>query len=92
MVEANIQTVFLAIESANEGCGQNNPPSIKGFGDGGLNAAECRDFGRGGGAERPVADGQSPVSRRLAGAGAEVHCLAAVIELFSGVRGQAALR
>jgi hypothetical protein len=28
-------------------CGQNTPLSIKAFGDGSLNAAECRDFDRG---------------------------------------------
>jgi len=35
-------------------CGQNTPLSIKTFGDGSLNAAECRDFGRGSDAEQLV--------------------------------------
>ena len=35
-------------------CGQNTPLSIKTFGDGSLNAAECRDFGQGSDAEQLV--------------------------------------
>jgi len=73
-------------------CGQNTPLSIKTFGDGSLNAAECRDFGRGSDAEQLVVAGQSPVSQRVVGARAKIGRLAAMVELLSGVRGQAALR
>jgi hypothetical protein len=68
------------------------PLSIKTFGDGSLNAAECRDFGRGSDAEQLVVAGQSPVSQRVAGARAKIGRPAAMVELLSGVRGQAALR
>ena len=73
-------------------CGQNTPLSIKTFGDGSLNAAECRDFGRGSDAEQLVVAGQSPVTQRVAGARAKIGRPAAMVELLSGVRGQAALR
>jgi hypothetical protein len=43
-------------------------------------------------AERPVAAEQSPVSPSVAGAGAEIGRLAAVVELLSAVRGHAACR
>ena len=73
-------------------CGQNTPLSIKTFGDGSLNAAECRGFGRGSDAEQLVVAGQSPVSQRVAGARTKIGRPAAMVELLSGVRGQAALR
>ena len=46
--------------------GQNTLPSINAFGDGGLEAAGCGDFGRGRGAEGPVAAGRIAVSQHVA--------------------------